>query len=210
MNKRRLVSNLILWVKSFRSVFTYDGADAVDLLTDTSNGSRYAILAMSVHNKPLPNRSMAENMENKVPGMPMVKYRVLLRSLSSGALSVVPLKIFEKRKKEGRYVTTRLLGKEAEDVYDDEPIIREMQIKGGQLNMSVSGVAASIMARSFGDLLLNQKAPNYIETRFHTPQGDKLLVTVQRTDGKTPHELRAEAEEKIADLEKQLEGLRAV
>lgn len=56
---------------------------------------------------------------------------------------------------------------------------------------------AGIMAETFYDWLEKVGAENYIEAQFNSPKGDRITVTVQRFFGKSPHELRREAEEKL-------------
>lgn len=56
--------------------------------------------------------------------------------------------------------------------------------------------AVQAFAAGFGELLEEQAAPNYVEVRclWTSETGERvpLVVTVQRVDGKTPHELREE------------------
>lgn len=56
----------------------------------------------------------------------------------------------------------------------------------------IIGALASALAQWFAE----QGGPNYAEMQFSTvdPEVGPLILTVQRKDGKTPHELRAEAE----------------
>ena len=49
--------------------------------------------------------------------------------------------------------------------------------------------------------LRDVKAENYTETKVYSPETGMMTMTVQRVDGKTPHELRVEAEEKLAKIE---------
>ena len=64
--------------------------------------------------------------------------------------------------------------------------------------------AVQLMAEAFADTLLTTKAPNYCECSFRDRKSDmELIVTVQKVNGKTPHQLRMEAEAKLAALQLQ-------
>lgn len=84
-----------------------------------------------------------------------------------------------------------------------EPGAMEVRIK------TVPGLKehmALCMAELLGD------APNYVECKFDMVAPKKegyewITVTVKRDKGKTPHQLRAEAEARIADLTRQVEEL---
>lgn len=68
----------------------------------------------------------------------------------------------------------------------------------GGLHVEGEAPAAALMAGMFMGMF--ERAPdakNYIECRFLSKQGD-ILVTVTRPGGKTPHQLRLEAEAKLA------------
>lgn len=69
----------------------------------------------------------------------------------------------------------------------------------GGLDVEAEAPAAALMAGMFMGMF--ERAPdakNYIECRFSSKQGD-ILVTVTRPGGKTPHQLRLEAEAKLAE-----------
>ena len=69
----------------------------------------------------------------------------------------------------------------------------------GGLDVEAEAPAAAMMAGMFMGMF--ERAPdakNYIECRFSSKQGT-ILVTVTRPGGKTPHELRREAEAKLAE-----------
>lgn len=71
------------------------------------------------------------------------------------------------------------------------------------LDAELSGTAAVVIgkeiARWFKD---DVGAPNYVEMKMMDPETREVFVlTVQRANGKTPHELRVEAEAKIAAAE---------
>jgi hypothetical protein len=69
----------------------------------------------------------------------------------------------------------------------------------GGLDVEAEAPAAALMAGMFMGMFERQPdAKNYIECRFSSKQGD-ILVTVTRPGGKTPHQLRREAEAKLAE-----------
>lgn len=69
--------------------------------------------------------------------------------------------------------------------------------------------AAMWMAQVFASFLVN--CPNYREIQFEArnprERFRRILVHVQKCEGKTPHELRQEAEARIKELEAQLATL---
>lgn len=58
-----------------------------------------------------------------------------------------------------------------------------------------SGGIITHMANCFVGVLESLQAPNYIEHRLESPDGKRVIVTLQKWNGKTPHELRQQAEE---------------
>ena len=77
-----------------------------------------------------------------------------------------------------------------------DPTLKDMRLENGQLDLSLSGPAveriAAVMAGHFRSL----PAQNYIEMSLmeREPPNDRFVVSVQRMQGKSPHELRREAE----------------
>lgn len=53
-----------------------------------------------------------------------------------------------------------------------------------------------------------QGGMNYVEVEAFHPEAGPLVFTMQRKDGKTPHELRREAEATIARLQQDINNLR--
>lgn len=79
-------------------------------------------------------------------------------------------------------------------------MLREMSVINGGLNMQLEGGAAQLLAETFAEQFRQGGAVNYLEMRF-TADELNLLVTLQRVDGKTPAQLRKEAEQKLSELE---------
>ena len=79
-----------------------------------------------------------------------------------------------------------------------DPLLTGFNIGNGSIDMELSGTAPTLMAGMF--LGMFEKYPgakNYIEFTFSSRMGP-VLVTVVRPGGKTPHQLRLEAEAKLA------------
>ena len=92
----------------------------------------------------------------------------------------------------------RLENKRLVDLLAD-PFVSGMHFTAhGGLHIEAEAPAAALMAGMFiGMFEREPKANNYLECRFSSTQGD-ILVTVVRPGGKTPHQLRIEAEARLA------------
>ena len=76
-------------------------------------------------------------------------------------------------------------------------------VEGETIRMHVAGFIAQDLAAMFIDMAENIGAKNYVELTFSEPGASRarIVVTVQRTDGKTPNELKVEAERRATDAE---------
>lgn len=88
-----------------------------------------------------------------------------------------------------------------------DPMLNDLRIKDGQIDMTLAGKAVERIAAIFAATLIG--APNYNELKMEgrskvTGEDLAFTVTVQKLDGKTPHELRRKAE---ASLDKLLDAL---
>lgn len=86
------------------------------------------------------------------------------------------------------------------------PLLTGIEINNGSLKTGFAKDQAGpkILAGMFyGMFLEHPDAINYLETTLSCPEGT-ILVTVQRWDGKTPHQLRTEAEQKLRNLKFQI------
>lgn len=89
-----------------------------------------------------------------------------------------------------------------------DPVLAGIEANEGGVNMMFKGAAPNILAGMFvGILDENTDAQNYITFKFFHERHGLILITVQRYSGKTPHELRKEAEAKLEEAEKKLEAL---
>lgn len=95
-----------------------------------------------------------------------------------------------------------------------ELTIESIYFKNGRLSLSYKTKIAALIAQHFFEL--TETAANYVECSFyHEPSDQVFLITAQKSTGKSPHQLRLEAESqrdeaiaKVAALEKELEMLR--
>lgn len=85
----------------------------------------------------------------------------------------------------------------------DNPMLTGINIGNGTVKIGIeSHHPAQLLAGMFlGIFEKHQDAKNYLEVTFNSPQGP-ILVTVMRPGGKTPDQLRREAELKLAEYEK--------
>lgn len=84
-----------------------------------------------------------------------------------------------------------------------EPKLVEMHIKNGSANMQIEGGIMHFFAAHFAEYFRNcEGAENYIEMQAHStdPEIGPLVLTLQRLYGKTPHQLRMEAEAKLEKM----------
>jgi hypothetical protein len=83
-------------------------------------------------------------------------------------------------------------------------------VEGETIRMHVAGFIAQDLAAMFIDMADGIGAKNYVELTFSEPGASRarIVVTVQRTDGKTPNEMRVEAEKRAEEAEIMLAMLR--
>lgn len=86
---------------------------------------------------------------------------------------------------------------------------RQHIISSFEVNVSVQGGIAEVIADHFYNMLQESNAPNYLELRFrHQESNQLILVHVQKCEGKTPHELRLEAEKEVQRLTDEIARLK--
>lgn len=79
----------------------------------------------------------------------------------------------------------------------DSTKLRSLVPEDGGFTIGVEGGAAALMADAFGEQLYTSDAINYLQMTFTSGAYQDLgqiVVTLQRCTGKTPHELRIDAE----------------
>ena len=79
-------------------------------------------------------------------------------------------------------------------------------VEGETVRMHVAGFIAQDLAAMFVDMAEDIGAKNYVELTFSEPGSSRarIVVTVQRTEGKTPNEMKVEAERRATDAEMML------
>jgi len=71
----------------------------------------------------------------------------------------------------------------------------------GRATLEVRGEFIKGMTIILVEWFMNDmKAENYTETKVYHPDTGMMIMTVQRVDGKTPHELKVEAEARYEQL----------
>ena len=75
-----------------------------------------------------------------------------------------------------------------------ETMLRDLSIRGGSIHASFEGGAMHLLVDAFVEQFVESGATNYLEMQFHSNVTGPLVVTLQRVNGKTAHQLRAEAE----------------
>lgn len=85
-----------------------------------------------------------------------------------------------------------------------QTLIKDLTIGPNGIKGQFEGGAAQLLAESFAQQFSESGATNYIEFHFTGADTGPLLVTLQRRDGKTPHQLRAEAEGHVGRLRAEL------
>ncbi|WP_312669692.1 hypothetical protein [Stutzerimonas nitrititolerans] len=92
-------------------------------------------------------------------------------------------------------------------------MLREFVARDGGLTIGLEGGACALMAQAFGQQLYESEALNYIEASFDSPDYPDLgqiTVTLKREAGKTPHQLRREAEAERDALLAERDALKAL
>ena len=75
-----------------------------------------------------------------------------------------------------------------------ETVLRDLSIGNGSINASFEGGVVHLFVDSLANQFVESGAANYLEMQFHSEATGPLLLTLQRVNGKTPHQLRTEAE----------------
>lgn len=91
-----------------------------------------------------------------------------------------------------------------------ETMLRDLSVRNGSIHARFEGGAVHLLVDAFAGQFSESGAENYLEMHFHSPATGPLVTTVQRVNGKTPHQLREAAEKerdalraKIAEMERQ-------
>ena len=93
----------------------------------------------------------------------------------------------------------------------DQTVVRDLYCEDGSMYFGFKGGAAELLAQSFGDQFIKERGINYVEVTFDAPRlgpSEKLIVTLQKMSGKTPHQLREDAERRLYELRVGIEAQR--
>jgi hypothetical protein len=87
-----------------------------------------------------------------------------------------------------------------------EPKLRQLNYDGGQLTMALSHWGALVIATSLAKTLKKSDGGfwNFVEIKLVSDEAGEIVVTMQRTCGKTPGDLRREQEERAIIAEDKL------
>ena len=88
-----------------------------------------------------------------------------------------------------------------------EIVLRDLSVGNGSINASFEGGAVHLFVDSLANQFVESGAANYIEMQFHSEATGQLLLTLQRVNGKTPHQLREAAEKERDELRDRIEEM---
>ena len=88
-----------------------------------------------------------------------------------------------------------------------ETILRDLNVGNGSINASFEGGAIRLFVDAFANQFVESGAANYLEMQFHSEATGPLVATLQRVNGKTSHQLRAEAEQERDALRAKVEAM---
>lgn len=101
--------------------------------------------------------------------------------------------------------TEKLEGTDVAGFVSAKTMLTGITTGNGGATVGFEGGACGLLAASFAEQFKDAGAENYLELGFSHPSTGPLQVTIQRTHGKTPAQLKREAEQRLeavlADLE---------
>lgn len=87
-----------------------------------------------------------------------------------------------------------IAGVSVEEYVCEQAFLNHAGPQHGAFGMQLSGLACQMLAASFAGQFKGSKAVNYLEVSMSHPEVGPFTVTMQRLNGKTPHQLLVEAE----------------
>ena len=90
--------------------------------------------------------------------------------------------------------TEKIEGKTIADYVTSEAFLTGMTVVDG-VNMGIKGLACQMLAEKFAGQFVGNGAVNFLEVTMVSEETGPLIVTIQRKHGKTPAQLKAEAEQ---------------
>ena len=88
-----------------------------------------------------------------------------------------------------------------------ETMLRDLSVGNGSINASFEGGAVHLLVDSLANQFVESGTANYLEMQFHSEATGPLLLTLQRVNGKTPHQLRTDAEKERDELRAKISNL---
>lgn len=92
----------------------------------------------------------------------------------------------------------------------EKTMLTELAMRNGGLYAGIEGGAAAVLASAFAEQFTSSGGVNYVEVSFMHPATGPICVTLQRVQGKTPHQLRREAEAERDQLRAEVERMRRI
>lgn len=94
------------------------------------------------------------------------------------------------------------LKKDLDDLVRNRTTLYDLAVKNGAITAEMGTETARIIANQFAMLLRERGAKNYLEMQFNSPDvpGETLCLTLRWYNGKTPDQLKREAEAKLSDV----------
>lgn len=103
--------------------------------------------------------------------------------------------------------TEKLEGTDLAGYVSAQTMLTGMQFGNGSATIELEGGACGLLAASFADQFKRSGAVNFLELQMGHPDLGEFVVSMQRLQGKTPAQLKAEAERQRDEL---LEVLQAI
>ena len=103
----------------------------------------------------------------------------------------------------------KVLRKALAEKVTSETMLRNLSVGNGSIHASFEGGAVHLLVDALSGQFSESGAENYLEMHFHSPATGPLVTTVQRVNGKTPHQLREAAEQERDALRTELADLRS-
>jgi hypothetical protein len=91
--------------------------------------------------------------------------------------------------------------------------VEEISVEAMEIKVTIAKGQefVQVMAKALIAMLDAHRAVNYVESRIETAEGVPLSITIQRiVDGKSPHDLRLEAERRVQILTLELDACHSV
>lgn len=79
----------------------------------------------------------------------------------------------------------------------DKPELVKLSFENGRWNALMRHPNVALFAQELVKFFRDAGAVNYVEITIATPELDEFILTLQRKLGKTPHELKMEAEKRL-------------